>query len=1000
MSASRTAKFALVVLASMLVVASFVMVSSASHDEDEEPQAQGTSKGGPKPGEPVAQPAGLIGLEVRLGLKDPAATPWEGEIRVSEGRVVGIDVDRARPDALIEGSRFSVGTVAAKKAAAKNKKAAAKNKKAAAKQTDQAKKDQAKKKQAAAVGATLLVTLEAPPTTTVTIKAEQGEFTFKPNDLPKVGPKTFLDGESSVERLNAAVRLTPNGTEDDYPVAAKAGDGSVWLVSVAYHPEHPTLPTPNREEFAKLVPTKNGDRIELRRFDGKTWHPAIPVTDKGLDVWRPTVAVDGQGSVVVAWAQQLEGDWEIYSRRYTPAKGGGDGTWSAVTRVTTAKGSDFHVVATTDSQGTVWLAWQAWRDGNYGIMVSARKEGHAWSQPRNISDSPANDWGPSIAADAKGNVYVAWDTYDKGNYDVRLCTISQGEASVKPVADSSRFEARPHLACDAKGRVWIAYEEGDEQWGKDFAHAGSVTNVGIEKNPGFALYVNRTLAVKCLEDGRLLQPAGKLDDAFRQVNLNRGKSVPRLAIDDKGGVWLAFRHHPLPSGQGETWIGSYVRYTGSEWSVPHRLIESSNLIDNRPALVPFGPGILAVYSSDRRMNTQSRHEDDLYASLLDPDDSTPHDPALVAAATPPAATLETVHPNEAADVARIRAYRIEHGGKTLQLLRGEFHRHTEISSHNDGDGLLEDTWRYALDAGRLDWMGNGDHDNGFGHEYMWWLVQKNTDLHHNLPYFIPAMTYERSVGYPNGHRNVMMPKRGIRPLPRGGLPGTADGGSPDTKLLYDYLKHFGGICASHTSATDMGTDWRDNDPTVEPVVEIYQGHRHNYEHFGAPKSATEKTQIGGYEPAGFIWNAFEKGYKLGFESSSDHVSTHMSYGMVLAEDVSRQGIIDAFKKRHCYAATDNIVLDVRSGANLMGDTFDSNGKPTIAIVAEGTAVISKVHVIRDNKYVLSTEPKARSVKLSYTDDEAKAGESHYYYVRIEQEDRNLAWSSPMWVTIK
>ena len=161
------------------------------------------------------------------------------------------------------------------------------------------------------------------------------------------------------------------------------------------------------------------------------------------------------------------------------------------------------------------------------------------------------------------------------------------------------------------------------------------------------------------------------------------------------------------------------------------------------------------------------------------------------------------------------------------------------------------------------------------------MIQKTADLHLNPPRFVAAQTYERSVVYPNGHRNVMMPRRGIRPLPRGELPGTPEAGTPDTKLLYAYLKHFGGICASHTSATDMGTDWRDNDPEVEPVVEIYQGHRHNYEHFGAPRSPTEATQIGGYQPKGFVWNALEKGYRLGFESSSDHVSTHLSYAIAL-----------------------------------------------------------------------------------------------------------------------
>ena len=71
--------------------------------------------------------------------------------------------------------------------------------------------------------------------------------------------------------------------------------------------------------------------------------------------------------------------------------------------------------------------------------------------------------------------------------------------------------------------------------------------------------------------------------------------------------------------------------------------------------------------------------------------------------------------------------------------------------------------------------GDGDHDNGVGHEYMWWLIQKVADLHNHPPYFLAAQVYERSVGYPNGHRNVIMPRRGIRPLPRGGLPGHGRG---------------------------------------------------------------------------------------------------------------------------------------------------------------------------------------------------------------------------------
>ena len=115
--------------------------------------------------------------------------------------------------------------------------------------------------------------------------------------------------------------------------------------------------------FDSLVPTGNGDQVRLMRFDGKAWQPPLDVTEPGLNVWRPTVAVDGKGDVVIAWSQQIDGDWEIFYRRYTPPKNDGKGQWSNIVRLTNTPGSDFHVVAATDSHGIVWLAWQAWRNG-------------------------------------------------------------------------------------------------------------------------------------------------------------------------------------------------------------------------------------------------------------------------------------------------------------------------------------------------------------------------------------------------------------------------------------------------------------------------------------------------------------------------------------------------------------------------------------------------------------------------------------------------------------
>ena len=147
-----------------------------------------------------------------------------------------------------------------------------------------------------------------------------------------------------------------------------------------------------------------------------------------------------------------------------------------------------------------------------------------------------------------------------------------------------------------------------------------------------------------------------------------------------------------------------------------------------------------------------------------------------------------------------------------------------------------------------------------------------------------------------------------------------------------------------------------------------------------------------------IWNALAMQYKLGFQASSDHISTHISYAVAIAEDPTREAIFDAFKRRHCYGATDNILLDVRSGDHLMGDEFDADGPVTLKVLAHGTRPIARVDVIKDFVYVYSTEPNAPRVEFEWTDEETRPPGLSWYYVRVLQDDGELAWGSPMWIT--
>ena len=327
-----------------------------------------------------------------------------------------------------------------------------------------------------------------------------------------------------------------------------------------------------------------------------------------------------------------------------------------------------------------------------------------------------------------------------------------------------------------------------------------------------------------------------------------------------------------------------------------------------------------------------------------------------ASAAPSPATVK-----ERREIAAIRAYRLPHDGRELRVVRGEFHRHTEISGDGGNDGPLEDMWRYGIDVAGMDWLGNGDHDNGNGREYTWWLIQKTTDAFRIAGVFEPPFTYERSVAFPEGHRNVVFATRGIRTLPR--LPKTDRSPvvhAPDTLMLFDYLKAFNGVCASHTSTTTMGTDWRDWGGPFEPMVEIYQGARQNYERPGAPRSPTANDAVGGWEPSGFINLALQRGYRFSFQSSSDHGSTHISYAMVLAEDNSREALLAAMRRRHTYAATDNIIAEFTcttgGRTHLMGDEFTTATPPTLHVRLIGTERFRKVTLVKDDVEIVLGEP--------------------------------------------
>jgi hypothetical protein len=787
------------------------------------------------------------------------------------------------------------------------------------------------------------------------ITSGSGNLEFNTSDVAYGARLILMDGNASVERLPMERRVSGPGSASDQPAAAVTPNGTVWTAWVAYR------------DKSDAVMVSDGRR-------------AFTIGERG-DLHAPAIAA-GRDQVYVVWPRNDGGTFHLFGSVWSK------GQWSSQQRVTNEKGNDVWPRMAGDGKGNIALVWQGFRGGRSVILLKLWN-GKNWSKEETVSEGEGNCWMPAVAYGGS-QLWLAWDSYATGAYQIYA---RRSRQPVQRITRGGAFSVRPSIAVTAGGQPVVAWEESDALWGKDFAYQTD--------QRGTIEYKNRRVRVAYMEGGEWKEIAAPVEEAI-PPGIRRYIQQPQLAVDASGHLYMTVRcrtstrvsriDYWSSDGRWETFV---THLDGDRWADAAPLPASVGRNGMRDAIVLAGGAAQVAWATDNRAWPGVAYgELEIYTASL----AVTGAAARLAAGKPISAGLAAANPNpnENEDVRRVRAYRYSIGGRQYRILRGDFHRHTELSGDGAGDGMLEDNYRYTLDAAAMDIGYVSDHQMGQNEEYNWWITQKSNDLYYMPQRFVPMYGYERSVPYPNGHRNLLWAERGkpvLKISPEENR-GEVNSGS----VLYPYARETGAVVTPHTSATQQGTDWRDNDPAVEPVVEIYQGYDANYEEPNAPRAwkAGQTQSHEAQRPAGFVWNAWAKGYKLGVQSSSDHISTHTSYACVLAEQFTRQGILDAIRKRHTYAATDNIIVDFRIGSALMGDVTEADSPPRLLVRIVGTAAIAQIDVIKNNKYVHQLKPLQNDVSFEYLDNAIETGES-YYYVRAEQTDGQLAWSSPIWV---
>jgi hypothetical protein len=123
-----------------------------------------------------------------------------------------------------------------------------------------------------------------------------------------------------------------------------------------------------------------------------------------------------------------------------------------------------------DDQGHLYVVWADNRAGEYGIyLVASTDHGRTWSKEMRIDMAKAKVARaslPTLAADASGHIYVAWQDARHGGWDIYLSMSSDFGKTWR--AEGVRLNSGPpgeaeaqlaQIALDGKGTVAVAWQE-------------------------------------------------------------------------------------------------------------------------------------------------------------------------------------------------------------------------------------------------------------------------------------------------------------------------------------------------------------------------------------------------------------------------------------------------------------------------------------------------------------------------------------------------------------
>ena len=345
--------------------------------------------------------------------------------------------------------------------------------------------------------------------------------------------------------------------------------------------------------------------------------------------------------------------------------------------------------------------------------------------------------------------------------------------------------------------------------------------------------------------------------------------------------------------------------------------------------------------------------------------------------------------------------------------------HVMTGSHGSAfmDGTTEGALQYARDVFGLDFTAVTNTLDP-----QCWPADRELFKAYNKEYqFVTIPAYENSLA--TGHKNVYFlrePRTVRRAATAAELWKIAAG--KECMVISHHPN-----CASETDPVEQWGPLKIStiNPKYERLIEICQN-RGSFER----DEVGEEVSFGGYGSS--TRDVLAKGFRLGFVGGTDthrgrpgsplsnqsglDACEHVTGGItgVLCKELTRRAIWDALLARRCYATTSvRTLLDVRVNGLRMGQDVkltkanrERFAVRRITVKAAGTRPIDRVVIVRNGREVHEKRINAIECSVGWQDrkrlaDVHDAGiRGIYYYAKVYQQDKNMAFSSPIWLTYR